>query len=60
MDYNKDRWGFKFWNDETFDEEHNDTMTSDVLKNRKGENDDKGENARIYFQNIGIISAKQK
>ncbi len=60
MDYNKDRWGFQFWNDETFDEEHNDTMTSDVLKNRKGENDDKGENARIYFQNIGIISAKQK
>ena len=60
MDYNKDRWGFKSWNEDTFDEEQVQTMTSDVLKNKKGEIDDKGENARIYFQNIGIILAKQK
>ena len=55
MDYNKDRWGFKSWNDETSDEGQVQNMTSDVLKNKNLDYVEKGENARIYFQNIGKL-----
>ena len=55
MDYNKDRWGFKSWNDDTSDEGQVQNMTSDVLKNKNLDYVEKGENARIYFQNIGKL-----
>ena len=52
MDYNKDRWGFKSLKDDTLDEGQ--IMTNDVLENNV-DHVEKGENARIYFQNIGKI-----
>ena len=55
MDYNKDRWGFKSWNDDTSDEGQVQNMTSDVLKNKNLDYVEKGENAKIYFQNIGKL-----
>ena len=53
MDYNKDRWGFKSLKDEFLDEGQ--IMKNDVLENKNVDYVEKGENARIYFQNIGKI-----
>ena len=58
MDYNKDRWGFKSLNDDTLDE--GEIMTNDVLENKNLDYVEKGENARIYFQNIGKIPPQNK
>ena len=59
MDYNKDRWGFKSWNDDISEEGQTEIMTyEDVLENRNYV--EKGERARIYFQNIGIILQPKK
>ena len=49
MDYNKDRWG------SVSRDEEGQILEKDVLENKNGEYVKKGENARIYFQNIGII-----
>ena len=59
MDYNKDRWGFRSLNDDTFEEGQTQIMTNgDVLENNNYV--EKGETARIYFQNIGIILQPKK
>ena len=60
MDYNKDRWGFKSLNDDTSDEGEVQIMSNDVLENKNLDYVEKGENARIYFQNIGIILQLKK
>ena len=60
MDYNKDRWGFKSLNDDTSDEGEVQIMSNDVLENKNLDYVEKGENARIYFQNIGIILQPKK
>ena len=60
MDYNKDRWGFKSLNDDTSDEGEVQMMTNDVLENKNLDYVEKGENARIHFQNIGIILQPKK
>ena len=52
MDYNKDRWGFQSRDDDTTDEGK--VTTTDVLKNKNWDNVQKGDNAVIYFQNIGM------
>lgn len=54
MDYNKDRWGFKHSNYDISDD--GPLMTNDVLKNQNLDSVENGENARIYFQNIGNMS----
>ena len=60
MDYNKDRWGFKSMNDDISDEGEVQIMTKDVLENKNLDFVEKGENARIYFQNIGNILQPKK
>ena len=51
MDFNKDRWGFQPLNDDTFND--GPLMTKNVLKNQNLDFVENGENARIYFPNIG-------
>ena len=51
MDYNKDRLGFKPSKDDTSNDSQ--LTTKDVLENKNGDFVENGENARIYFQNIG-------
>ena len=51
MDYNKDRLGFKPSKGDTSNDGQ--LTTKDVLENKNGDFVENGENARIYFPNIG-------
>ena len=51
MDYNKDRLGFKPSKDDTSNDSQ--LTTKDILENKNGDFVENGENARIYFPNIG-------
>ena len=50
MDYNEDRWGFLFGDDDTGGQS---SMTQDFLENRKASVLTKEEGTQIVFQNIG-------